>query len=45
MPRKFTPEYPPEFRPEAVRLVREGGRQVSVAAKALAFLRSRFVTG
>jgi transposase len=35
MPRKFTPEYPPEFRAEAVRLVREGGRQVSVAAKDL----------
>ena len=29
MPQKFTPEYPPEFRAEAVRLVREGGRQVS----------------
>jgi transposase len=35
MPQKFTPEYPPEFRAEAVRLVREGGRQVSVAAKDL----------
>ena len=35
MPRKFTPEYLPEFRAEAVRLVRDGGRKVSVAAKDL----------
>ncbi len=34
MPRKFTPEYPPEYRAEAVRLVREGGRKISVAADA-----------
>jgi len=31
MARKGTPEYPPEFRAEVVRLVREGGRQVSAA--------------
>ena len=35
MPRKFTPVYPPEFRAEAVRLVRDGGRQISAAAKDL----------
>ena len=35
MPRKFTPVYPPEFRAEAVRLVRDGGRQVSVVANDL----------
>jgi transposase len=35
MTRRFTPEYPPEFRAEAVRLVREGGRQISAAAKDL----------
>ena len=35
MPRKFTPEYPPEYRAEAVRLVREGGRKIAVAAKDL----------
>ena len=35
MPQKFTRPYPPEYRAEAVRLVREGGRQVSVAAKDL----------
>lgn len=35
MPHKFTPEYPPEFRAEAVRLVRDGGRKLSVAAKDL----------
>jgi hypothetical protein len=35
VPRKFTPEYPPEFRADAVRLVREGGRKISVAAKDL----------
>ena len=35
MPRKFTPVYPPEFRAEAVRLVRDGGRQISVVAKDL----------
>lgn len=35
MPRKFTPAYPREFRAEAVRLVREGGRSVSLAARDL----------
>jgi transposase len=35
MPHKFTPEYPPEFRAEAVRLVRDGGRSISAAAKDL----------
>ena len=35
MPHKFTPEYPPEFRAEAVRLVRDGGRTISAAAKDL----------
>ena len=35
MPRKYTPQYPPEFRTEAVRLVRDGGRAISVAAKDL----------
>lgn len=35
MPRKFTPEYPLEFRSEAVRLVRDGGRSISAAAKDL----------
>jgi transposase len=35
MGRRFTPEYPPEFRAEAVRLVRDGGRKISVAAKDL----------
>ena len=35
MARKFTPEYPPEFRSEAVRLVRDGGRTISAAAKDL----------
>ncbi len=35
MPRKFTPVYPPEFRAEAVRLVRDGGRPISVVAKDL----------
>lgn len=31
MPHKFTPEYPPEFRSEAVRLVRDGGRSSAAA--------------
>jgi transposase len=35
MPHKFTPEYPSEFRAEAVRLVRDGGRTISAAAKDL----------
>ena len=35
MPRKFTNPYPPEFRAEAIRLVREGGRSVNGAAKDL----------
>ena len=35
MPQKFTPEYPPEFRSEAVRLVRDGGRSISATAKDL----------
>jgi len=35
VPRKFTNPYPPEFRAEAIRLVREGGRSVNGAAKDL----------
>ena len=35
MPHRYTPEYPPEFRSEAVRLVRDGGRSISAAAKDL----------
>ena len=35
MPHRFTPEYPPEFRAEAVRLVRDGGRTIGAAAKDL----------
>ena len=35
MPRKFTSPYPPEFRAEAIRLVREGGRSVNGAARDL----------
>ncbi len=35
MPRKYTNPYPPEFRTEAVRLVREGGRSLSTAARDL----------
>ncbi len=33
MPRKYTSPYPPEFRVEAVRLVREGSRSINVVAK------------
>ena len=35
MPQKFTRPYPPEYRAEAVRLVREGGRDLAEVAKAL----------
>jgi len=35
VPRKYTNPYPPEFRAEAVRLVRDGGRSVNAAAKDL----------
>ena len=35
MPRRYTNPYPPEFRAEAVRLVRDGGRSVNAAAKDL----------
>jgi len=35
MPQKFTRPYPPEYRAEAVRLVREGGRELSEVAKTL----------
>lgn len=35
MPRKYTSPYPPEFRVEAVRLVREGSRSINVVAKDL----------
>lgn len=35
MPRRYTAPYPPEFRAEAIRLVREGSRQISVVAKDL----------
>jgi transposase-like protein len=45
MTRRFTPEYPPGFRAEAVRLVREGVRQVSAAAKDLGVSLIRCATG
>ena len=35
MPRSYTPAYPPEFRTEAVRLVREGGRKITEVAESL----------
>jgi len=35
MPQKFTRPYPPEYRAEAVRLVREGGRDLAEVAKTL----------
>ncbi len=35
MPRRYTTPYPPEFRTEAVRLVRDGSRPISVVAKDL----------
>ena len=35
MPHRFTPAYPPEFRTEAVRLVREGRRSVNEVASSL----------
>jgi transposase len=35
VPRKYTNPYPPEFRAEAIRLVREGGRSINAAAKDL----------
>ena len=41
---KFTPEYPPELRAEAVRLVRDGGRTISAAPRTN-FCHSEFSTG
>ncbi len=35
MPRRYTNPYPPEFRTEAVRLVREGSRPIGLVAKDL----------
>jgi transposase len=35
VPRKYTNPYPPEFRAEAIRLVRDGGRSVNAVAKDL----------
>ena len=35
VPQKFTRPYPPEFRVEAIRLVREGGRSASEVARSL----------
>ncbi len=35
MPQKFTRPYPPEYRAEAVRLVREVGRDIADLAKSL----------
>ena len=35
MPRRFTSPYPPEFRAEAVRLVRTGGQPIGAVAKDL----------
>jgi transposase len=35
MARTFTKPYPPEYRAEAVRLVREGGREITEVAKSL----------
>ena len=35
MPRRYTNPYPSEFRAEAVRLVRDGGRSLNAAAKDL----------
>ena len=35
MPRRFTKPYPPEYRHEAVRLVKEGGRSVRDVAASL----------
>ncbi len=35
MPRRYTNPYPPEFRAEAVRLVRDGSRSLNAAAKDL----------
>ncbi len=35
MPQRFSRPYPPEFRAEAVRLVREGGRDVKDVAQSL----------
>jgi transposase len=35
VPRSFTRPWPPEFRAEAVRLVREGGRAVTEVASSL----------
>ncbi len=33
--RRFTPAYPPEFRAEAVQLVRDGGKPLSEIARDL----------
>lgn len=35
MPRRYTRPYPPEYRAEAVRLVREGGRDFREVAQSL----------
>jgi len=35
MPQRFTTPYPAEFRAEAIRLVREGGRSISATARDL----------
>ena len=35
MPQKFTRPYPPEYRSEAIRLVREGGRSINDVAGSL----------
>jgi len=35
VPRKYTNPYPPEYRADAIRLVRDGGRSINSAAKDL----------
>lgn len=35
MPQRFTRPYPPEYRAEAIRLVREGGRSINDVAGSL----------
>lgn len=35
MPTRYTKPYPPEYRAEAVRLVREGGRELAEVAQSL----------
>lgn len=45
MPRSFTRPYPPEFRAEAVRLVREGGRAITEVASSLGVPTSRCEPG